>query len=482
VSAVQPSYEIEERVGRGGEGEIQRGRLADGRPIAVKTVRASRSTRERLAGEARLLAGLPRHRNVRGFLGVVERDDGEVHLLLEWVEGVSLATVLEAGRLPLHAALYIIREVLTALDECIHAAGVVHRDLSPANILIGTDGTIKVADFGIARELEGPATTGRVRGTLCYLSPEQARRDKPTTVSDLFAVGTLLYELLTGAPPFRGTDGEIQGQLIDAQPVTSARAFAGWVPPELDTVIGTLHAKDAEKRYQTAAEVLAVLPPVLYGQEALLLALKGLGVIPVPRSAAGASSEPGPARRMRVSRWRSLGLVAAGAVVASVVLVAADAYLGAETAATSAGTHEAMSSTAVDADQVSEETAAGKSTPSAHKDDPVRTPQENPPAQHSEPSPAPGRSGAVAEGKAANTSGQQMKRSNPVKRAHDELAHEADDRDMPAGRGAGAPDGEQEYDLPHGQLVTRGIRAGFQVSGSDDTKSPPAAVAEGEAP
>lgn len=345
MSVVDLSYVIEECVGRGGQGEVCRGRFPDGRLVAVKTVRASRSTRERLAREARLLAGLPRHRNVRGFLGVVERDDGDVHLLQEWVEGVSLAAVLEAGRLPLHAALYIVREVLTGLEECIHAAGVVHRDLSPGNILIGADGTVKIADFGIAKELEGPATTGGLRGTLCYLSPEQARREKPTTVSDLFAVGTLLYELLTGHPPFRGTDREIQGQLIDAQPVSSARAFAEWVPRKLDTVISRLHAKDAAKRFQTAAEVRADLPRVLYGREALVSALNGLGVTPIRRPTA----EPQVAGRPWGRSWRALGLVAAGATMASVALVATDGYRGwAEPAAMPDRQERAASLEAVD--------------------------------------------------------------------------------------------------------------------------------------
>lgn len=318
--------ELEEEVGAGGQGTVHRGRL-DGRLVAVKVMRPRGEKGARLAREANVLARLPSHPNVRAYLGVEVQETGEVHLIQEWVEGVALDSVLDAGRLPIHAALYIIHEVLTALAECVHPGGVVHRDLSPANILISADGSVKLADFGIAKSLQGPATTGGLRGTLAYLSPEQAREDELTTVSDLFPVGTLCYELLTGRLPVEGTDKEIQSRLIDARPLPSPRVFASWIPDELDNIIGKLLAKDPAQRYQTAAEVLADLPAVYLGQQSLVLALEGLGICPVPKQ----EPEPPVALPERPKWLRSVALGAV-AVLGSVALVAAGAHLGGDRA------------------------------------------------------------------------------------------------------------------------------------------------------
>src|SRR5262249_44947476 len=204
-------YEVESVLGRGGMGVVYRARhLKLNRTVAVKTLLAGAyagpTERARFQREAEAVASLC-HANVVQIYEVGEYE-GRPYFTMELVEGGSLAQKLEGVPQPVDQAVVL----LMILSEAVHTAhqcGLVHRDLKPANILLTSEGTPKIADFGLARRFEGNTgltLSGVAIGTPCYMAPEQAqgqaRAMGPT--ADVYALGAILYELLTGRPPFRG--------------------------------------------------------------------------------------------------------------------------------------------------------------------------------------------------------------------------------------------------------------------------------------
>src|SRR5687767_9674517 len=225
-------YEIQTLLGAGGMGEVYRARDTKlGRQVAIKILpHAFTSSPERLARferEARILAAL-NHPHVAAIYGV-EEAEGLHAIVLELVEGETLADRLVGGPVPVAEALAIARQIADALDAA-HEKGIIHRDLKPANIKVTPDGVVKVLDFGLAKaaidELEGPAVTvgntqeGTILGTAAYMSPEQARGHAVDKRTDIWAFGCVLYELLTGQVAFAGetvsdTIAAILGQAPD---------------------------------------------------------------------------------------------------------------------------------------------------------------------------------------------------------------------------------------------------------------------------
>src|SRR6266545_2032373 len=216
------SYKILSPLGAGGMGAVWRARdtrLA--RDVAIKVLPAEFADQaERLTRferEARLLAAL-NHPNVAAIYGL-EVFEGAPHLVLECVEGETLAERLAAGALPASEALSICRQIALAL-EAAHEAGVIHRDLKPSNVKIRPDGSVKVLDFGLAKFVEsepdsrdlsqsptmttGGTRTGMILGTAAYMSPEQARGRPLDKRTDIFSFGCVIYECLTGRQAFRG--------------------------------------------------------------------------------------------------------------------------------------------------------------------------------------------------------------------------------------------------------------------------------------
>jgi serine/threonine-protein kinase len=204
-------YRLEDRVAAGGMGEVWRASdtLLD-RIVAVKLLRPeyadSHEFRERLRWEGRHAALLSHP----GVVRVYDYDDGSAagvpYLVMEYVEGPSLAAVLSAeGTLSPCRVLGLVAQAAEAL-ACAHAAGIVHRDIKPGNVLVDS-GQVKITDFGIARAVDAvPMTrTGLVMGTPSYLSPEQVSGRAATPLSDLYGLGVIAYECLTGRPPFQGT-------------------------------------------------------------------------------------------------------------------------------------------------------------------------------------------------------------------------------------------------------------------------------------
>jgi eukaryotic-like serine/threonine-protein kinase len=225
--------------------------------------------------EARL-AGLVRHPNVVGVSDVGEDDDGP-YLIMDYVEGVSLSralrqTVHSGHAIPMQVAIRICREValgLHAAHEVRSEDGtvlqLVHRDVSPQNVLIGFDGSVRVTDFGIAKALGNASQTnaGVLKGNMGYLSPEQLRFEEPDRRSDVFSLGVTLYELLSGARLYPNTDGFDGTRRILSEPPPDIGEVRNDVPPELVELLFEMLAKDRHARPTTALEIAGRLEAIL---------------------------------------------------------------------------------------------------------------------------------------------------------------------------------------------------------------------------
>jgi serine/threonine-protein kinase len=253
-------YEIVDRIADGGMSTVYRARRqADGVVVALKVLRpqyaADREFLERFTREARAAEAL-RHPNI---VQVYESGrDGDVHYIaMEYVDGPDLKGHLRRlGRLDPVDAERIARSVCEALDYA-HHEGIVHRDVKPQNILMAPDGTVKVADFGIARALASVTITqpGTVLGTVQYLSPEQARGAPVGRASDIYALGAVLYEMLTGRLPFEG-DTPIAIALKHLhEPPPRPRLVQPDVPVRLEAIVVKAMAKRGDDRYGAARDM-----------------------------------------------------------------------------------------------------------------------------------------------------------------------------------------------------------------------------------
>ncbi|MET7396391.1 protein kinase [Dactylosporangium sp. NPDC005572] len=258
-------YELRSVLGRGGMAEVWQavdGRLR--RPVAVKILHdeggADPSLPERFEREGRTVARLS-HPNIVAVYDV-GIDDGTPYLVMELVQGHSLADELAAGPLDPRRAVRIAEQVCDALTAA-HDAGVVHRDMKPANILIGDEGRVKVCDFGIARITDRAQTVltaaATVVGTSSYMAPEQVLGKPVDARTDLYALGCVLYAMLTGRPPFvAGSPVQIAWQQVHEEAVPVAARRPG-LPPKLAGLVGALLAKHPTDRPASAAQVRAAL-------------------------------------------------------------------------------------------------------------------------------------------------------------------------------------------------------------------------------
>jgi serine/threonine protein kinase len=274
-------YEEGEPLGRGGMADVRRGvdnRL--GRAVAIKRLRvdlASDSTfQARFRREAQSAASL-NHPTIVSVYDTGEEPDPNgsgitiPYIVMELVTGKTLRDLIREGRkiMP-ERALEITSGVLEALDYS-HRAGIVHRDIKPGNVMLTPQGQVKVMDFGIARAVADTTSdmtqTAAVIGTAQYLSPEQARGETVDARSDLYSTGCLLYELLTGRPPFVGESPvSVAYQHVREQPVPPS-SFDPDIPPEVDAVVLKALAKGREERYQSASEMRQDIHRVLAGQQ-----------------------------------------------------------------------------------------------------------------------------------------------------------------------------------------------------------------------
>ena len=262
-------YRVGELIGRGGMADVHKGvdtRL--GRTVAIKLLKPSLATdpafRTRFRQEAQAAARMAHPTIVRVFDAGEEtiRDamGNEVQapfIVMEYVDGVLLRNILRNGPLDAAEATRIASGILTALEYS-HRAGVVHRDIKPGNIMVTRAGQVKVMDFGIARAISDSsatvAQTTAILGTASYFSPEQAKGETVDARTDLYSTGVVLFEMLTGRPPFRGdTAVAIAYQHVSEQPAKPS-SVNPIVSPAFDMVVGRALAKDRFQRYQTAAE------------------------------------------------------------------------------------------------------------------------------------------------------------------------------------------------------------------------------------
>jgi eukaryotic-like serine/threonine-protein kinase len=263
-------YELDGIVGRGGMAEVYRARdIRLDRIVAIKTLRADLARDQifqaRFRREAQSAASL-NHPNIVAVYDTGEDMTSGVpvpYIVMEFVDGRTVRDLLQEGhRLLPDRSLEIIDGVLRALDYS-HQAGIVHRDIKPGNVMVTRNGDVKVMDFGIARAMsDAQATmtqTAQVIGTAQYLSPEQARGERVDSRSDLYSAGCLLYELLTGRPPFTGDSPvAIAYQHVRENPIPPSRVDPD-VPAWADAIVLKAMAKSPADRYQTAADMRADL-------------------------------------------------------------------------------------------------------------------------------------------------------------------------------------------------------------------------------
>ncbi|GFG53384.1 serine/threonine protein kinase [Mycolicibacterium agri] len=336
-------YELGEILGFGGMSEVHLARdVRLHRDVAVKVLRADLARDPtfylRFRREAQNAAALNHPAIVAVYdTGEAETPNGPLpYIVMEYVDGVTLRDIVHNdGPMEAKRAIEVIADACQALNFS-HQHGIIHRDVKPANIMISKTGAVKVMDFGIARALadaNSVTQTAAVIGTAQYLSPEQARGEKVDARSDVYSLGCVLYEILTGEPPFIGDSPvAVAYQHVREDPIPPSQRKEG-ISPELDAVVLKSLAKNPDNRYQTAAEMRADLirvhsgetpeaPKVLTDAERTSL-LASTPSNPIPATEQMALHQSAYAERERgqsVGRW--LIAVAMLAVLTVVVTVA----------------------------------------------------------------------------------------------------------------------------------------------------------------
>jgi serine/threonine-protein kinase len=335
-------YELGELLGRGGMAEVRRGTdVRLGRTVAVKRLRtdlaADPTFQARFRREAQSAASLNHPAIVSVYDTGEEAGDGphggiaQPYIVMEYVEGRTLRDILREGRkiLP-ERALEITSGVLSALDYS-HRMGIIHRDIKPGNVMLTPSGEVKVMDFGIARAVSDAQSTmtqtAAVVGTAQYLSPEQARGENVDSRSDVYSAGCLLYELLTGRPPFVGESPvSVAYQHVREQaPVPSA--LDPELSPEIDAIVMKALAKKVTERYPSAAAMKSDIdrylagqrieaPPVLAVAEPATAVMQATPPPPVDRTGEHRALAPDEHRR------RNGPLVLLGLVLLALILLA----------------------------------------------------------------------------------------------------------------------------------------------------------------
>jgi eukaryotic-like serine/threonine-protein kinase len=313
-------YRVEAMIGAGGMGEVYRARDTRlGRTVAVKIlprdVAADPDRRRRFEREARTIASLT-HPHICTLYDVGEHA-GSVFLVMEHLDGDTLAARLRNGALPLGKALSVATEIAEALNVA-HKHGVIHRDLKPANVMLTSAG-VKLLDFGVAKLVRdaSPAMcdatttaepssvgTGRIVGTLGYMSPEQVRTEALDARTDLFSLGVVLYEMTTGRRPFAGNSAvTVLASLLEDTP-PAAKTIDPRLPDQLDRILRHALAKLPDRRYQTAQDLRNDLAELTREIDA----------------GRTGSTAIGPARRARTWLPRIVAAVAALALVGTATL------------------------------------------------------------------------------------------------------------------------------------------------------------------
>jgi len=323
-------YEVVEKLGSGGMGVVYKCHDASLRRfVAVKVLRkkfsGDKSYQRRFRREAQTIASLS-HSCVAHVYGIGEvgtEADPLLYIVMEHVDGPSVERLLaQETKLPVDRALSIVRDTALGLKAA-HAKGIVHRDIKPSNLLVTGDGTVKIVDFGLAKELTSPNSftdEGVVMGTPHYISPEQGRGRGVDHRSDIYSLGATFYHLVTGKPPFEGSSqvSVIVSHVNDEPPAPSTVERS--VTEPCSRLILKMMAKSTETRHQSYDELLADLDAVGRGQSPL-----GANWAALETQAL----KPGRIRR-RTLGWAAAGLLGAAAAVVSVMLLLPPPALDAE--------------------------------------------------------------------------------------------------------------------------------------------------------
>lgn len=333
-------FELLERIGEGGMGVVYRARyVVNDRQVAVKMLPddiTDTTVLKRFEREVEVLKSLKHPNIVRCFGGKCE--DDQRFYAMELVEGGTLDEVLRRkGRLSWEQVIEYGLQMCAAL-ECSHAAGVIHRDVKPANFLIGKDGQLKLSDFGIATMIATRKITaaGKTLGTYHYMAPEQIRGATVNARTDLYALGCMFFEMLSGKPPFLGdTPAEILQKHVSQEPPRLAREVLD-CPITLERIIYKLLEKEPDKRPTSAAEVAGLLRGVSQTVEVVAPTRKqGLrGIVSnQPLTSTGDRTKSAPQDKTEVSSsgdvpgW-SLGLLGGLLLIAVVALFAQHGLIG----------------------------------------------------------------------------------------------------------------------------------------------------------
>lgn len=278
VRRIDNRYELTEQISSGGMGSVWRGYdIVLDREVAVKTIRVDQVVTaeqaeeftERFRREARVTARIRHHGVPQVFDAVLDASFETVYLVMELIDGVPLQNYIDPDHpLPLTWVASVAAQIATVLSYA-HALPVVHRDLKPGNVLITRDGAVKVIDFGIAAILDSSApkltVTGQQIGTLRYMAPERVHGRRVTPLSDLYALGCLIHEMISGRPLFEA-DSEFSIMLAHTeQPPVPLRQLGLDVPPEFERLVLDLVQKDPQRRPADAFTVYERLLPFLPG-------------------------------------------------------------------------------------------------------------------------------------------------------------------------------------------------------------------------
>ena len=260
-------YRIIDRIGSGGMAEVYKAEQTSlGRLVAIKKLKAPLAENpemlERFFREGKSAAHL-QHENIVQVYQMGEAQ-GEHYLVMEYVEGRDLKNVLKtSGPLPWEIACLIVRQVAQGLDFA-HQRGYIHRDIKPGNIMLSSQGEVKIMDFGIVRRVDSELTqTGSFLGTPSYMSPEQLKGEGVSPKSDLFSLGVVLYELVSGEKPFKAENEASLVQKIINQKPSSVRKHNPLVPRRVWRIIKRLLQKNPRKRFASAQELIESLDRIL---------------------------------------------------------------------------------------------------------------------------------------------------------------------------------------------------------------------------
>jgi len=288
-------YKILEKLGEGGMGVVYKAEDTKlDRFVALKflPLHLSQSAEEkkRFIHEAKAASALDHH-NICNIHEIDETDDGQVFIVMALYEGTTLKKKIDEGHFSIEEAIDIAAQIATGLAKA-HETGIVHRDIKPANIMIIDDGVVKILDFGLAK-LRGQSRltkAGSTLGTAAYMSPEQAKGVEVDARADIFSLGAVFYEMLTGQIPFKGDyDQAVIYSLLneEPEPIPEIRAH---VPRNVENVVKKCLEKETDDRYQTASELLTdltrgaapkklVTPKVLQRRQFMGLALFSLAIV-----------------------------------------------------------------------------------------------------------------------------------------------------------------------------------------------------------